>query len=212
MAPLVVKLGGSTAGRQEMEQWIAVLASATMPLVIVPGGGPFADQVRVSQKQMKFSDAAAHDMAILAMEQFGIVIVERHPRFQAARSLHDIETVIAEGGVPVWFPSQMTLHAALPPSWDITSDSLAAWLCGQLGSRDLLLCKQVDPGEVVEDIQALVDKGVVDAMLPELLGEETSVYVAGPSSLRSQLAELPMSRIPGRRVGSLEAAAAGGRR
>jgi Uncharacterized archaeal kinase related to aspartokinases, uridylate kinases len=206
MAPLVVKLGGSTAGRQEMEQWIAVLASATMPLVIVPGGGPFADQVRVSQTQIQFSDAAAHDMAILAMEQFGIVIAERHPRLQAARSLQDIETVLADGGVPVWFPSQMTRNAELPPSWDITSDSLAAWLCGKLGSRDLVLCKQVDLEEIIEDIQALVDKGVVDAMLPELLGEETSVYVAGPSSLRSQLAELPMSRIPGCRVGTCETA------
>ncbi|MCL6707888.1 hypothetical protein M8R20_12840 [Pseudomonas sp. R2.Fl] len=211
MAPLVVKLGGSTAARIEMEQWITVLASATMPLVIVPGGGPFADQVRASQKRMQFSDAAAHEMAILAMEQFGIVIAERHPRLQPARSLDELHAVLAEGGVPVWFPSRMTRNAEIAPSWDITSDSLAAWLCGQIGSRRLLLCKQVDPASPPEDLQALVDKGVVDAMLPELLGEETSVYIAGPSSLRSQLAELPMSRIPGCRVGAREAATGEGR-
>lgn len=204
MTPLVVKLGGSTAGRIEMEQWIAVLASATLPLVIVPGGGPFADQVRFSQKEMHFSDAAAHEMAILAMEQFGIVIAERHPRFQPARSLHDLEMIVAEGGVPVWLPSQMTRSADIAQSWDVTSDSLAALLCWQIGSRHLLLCKQVDPG--ARDLQALVDNGVVDAMLPELLGEETSLYIAGPSSLRLQLAELPMTRIPGRRVRMREAA------
>ncbi|MGK6311392.1 amino acid kinase family protein [Neorhizobium sp. DT-125] len=211
MTPLVVKLGGSTAGRIEMEQWIAVLASATLPLVIVPGGGPFADQVRSSQKEMHFSDAAAHEMAILAMEQFGIVIAERHPRLQPARSLDDLETILAEGGVPVWLPSQMTRNADIAPSWDITSDSLAAWLCGQIGSRHLLLCKQVDPEDFSEGLQALVDKGVVDAMLPELLGEETSLYISGPSSLRSQLAELPMSRIPGSRM-RMRAAAGGGER
>lgn len=204
MTPLVVKLGGSTAGRIEMEQWIAVLASATLPLLIVPGGGPFADQVRFSQKEMHFSDAAAHEMAILAMEQFGIVIAERHPRFQRARSLHDLETILAEGGVPVWLPSQMTRSVDIAQSWDVTSDSLAAWLCRQIGSRHLLLCKQVDSG--ARDLQALVDKGVVDAMLPGLLGEETSLYIAGPSSLRSQLAELPMTRIPGSRVRMHEAA------
>jgi len=209
MTPLVVKLGGSTAGRIEMEQWIAVLASGTMPLVIVPGGGPFADQVRVSQKEMHFSDAAAHEMAILAMEQFGLVIAERHPRLQPARSLQDIETIVAEGGIPVWFPSQMTHNEDIAPSWDITSDSLAAWLCGQIGSRHLLLCKQVDPESLPKGLQALVDKGVVDAMLPELLGEETSLYIAGPPSLRSQLAELPMTRIPGRRVDIREAAGGG---
>ena len=104
MRPLVVKLGGSTAGRVQMDQWITVLASATLPLVIVPGGGPFADQVRSSQKGMHFSDAAAHEMAILAMEQFGIVIAERHPRLQPARSFDELEAILAEGGVPVWLP------------------------------------------------------------------------------------------------------------
>lgn len=206
MRPLVVKLGGSTAGRIEMEQWIAVLASATLPLVIVPGGGPFADQVRVSQKKMCFSDAAAHEMAILAMEQFGIMIAERHPRFQPARSLDEIEAILAEGVVPIWLPSQMTRNADIAQSWDITSDSLAAWLCRQIGSRHLLLCKQVDPESVPAGLQSLVDNGVVDAMLPALLGKETVLYIAGPSSLRSQLMELPMTRVPGRRVKMCEAA------
>ncbi|WP_454855315.1 amino acid kinase family protein [Rhizobium binxianense] len=206
MTPLVVKLGGSTAGRIEMEQWIAVLASATLPLVIVPGGGPFADQVRVSQKEMRFSDAAAHEMAILAMEQFGIVIAERHPRLRPARSFDELEVTLAEGGVPVWLPSQMTRNADIAQSWDVTSDSLAAWLCRQIGSRHLLLCKQVDPESLPGSLQALVDNDLVDAMLPELLWEETVLYIAGPSSLRSQLAELPMTCVPGRRVKMREAA------
>lgn len=209
MTPLVVKLGGSTAGRIEMEQWIAVLAGATLPLVIVPGGGPFADQVRSAQGEMRFSDAAAHEMAILAMEQFGIVIAERHPRLQPARSLDEFDAILAEGGVPVWLASQMTRKADIAPSWNVTSDSLAAWLCRQIGSRQLLLCKQVDPEGLPEGLPALVDMGVVDAMLPELLGEETSLHIAGPSSLRSQLAALPMSRIPGIRV-ELRATAGGG--
>ena len=212
MTPLVVKLGGSTAGRIEMEQWITVLASAAFPLVIVPGGGPFADQVRSLQREMHFSDAAAHEMAILAMEQFGIVIAERHPRLQPARSIGEFEAILAEDGVPVWLPSQMTRNADISPSWDITSDSLAAWLSRQIGGRRLLLCKQVDPEAFPEGLQALVDKGVVDAMLPELLGEETSLYIAGPSSLRSQLMELPMSRIPGSRVGMCATAGGGDRR
>lgn len=200
MTPLVVKLGGSTAGSIEMEQWVAVLASATMPLVIVPGGGPFADQVRVSQKEMHFSDAAAHEMAILAMEQFGIVIAERHPRFQPARSLHDLQTVLAGGAVPVWLPSQMTRHADIAQSWDVTSDSLAAWLCREIGGRHLLLCKQVDLESLPQDLRALVDNGVIDAMLPELVGEEMILHIAGPSSLRSQIECLPMTRIPGTRI------------
>jgi 5-(aminomethyl)-3-furanmethanol phosphate kinase len=146
-------------------------------------------------------------MAILAMEQFGIAIAEQHPCFQPARSLHDLQTVLAEGRVPVWLPSQMTRHADIAQSWDVTSDSLAAWLCREIGARHLLLCKQVNPETLPQDLRALVDKGVIDAMLPELMGEELILYIAGPSSLRSQMECLPMTQIPGRRMGMRETAA-----
>ena len=38
-------------------------------VVIVPGGGLFADQVRVTQKLWQFNDQVAHQMALLAMQQ-----------------------------------------------------------------------------------------------------------------------------------------------
>jgi dihydroneopterin aldolase len=87
----VVKLGGSMAGAAELGVWIAALVDSTLPLVIVPGGGPFADQVRDAQKRMGFSDKAAHAMAILAMDQFGHVLLDRHERLVPARSLAEIE-------------------------------------------------------------------------------------------------------------------------
>jgi aspartokinase-like uncharacterized kinase len=44
--------------------------------------------------------------------------------------------------VPVLAPSRW-LRAAdpLPHSWDVTSDSLAAWIAGAVGARRLLLIK-----------------------------------------------------------------------
>ena len=83
MRPAVVKLGGSTASAAGMDAWIAALAGSGLPLVIVPGGGPFADQVRQAQKRLGFSDGAAHAMAILAMDQFGHVILDRDERLIA---------------------------------------------------------------------------------------------------------------------------------
>ncbi len=37
-------------------------------VVIVSGGGPFADQVRDAQKRWKFNDQQAHQIALHAMD------------------------------------------------------------------------------------------------------------------------------------------------
>lgn len=203
MTPLVVKLGGSTAGHDEMQRWIDCLATASFPLVIVPGGGPFADGVRALQKSLHFSDDAAHDMAILAMDQFGHVIAERHPRLVPARTLHDIHAVLQTGRIPVWLPSVMTCAAPdIPRSWDVTSDSLAAWLCGQVGSRDLLLVKQAGAADDPQTLDALVTMGVVDSMLPRFLGE-TTLHIAARKALWQMEDDLPLSGIPGWRVADM---------
>ena len=39
----VVKLGGSLSGAPELKAWLAALAGAAGRVVLVPGGGPFAD-------------------------------------------------------------------------------------------------------------------------------------------------------------------------
>ena len=69
--PVVVKLGGSFAFSKHLRDWIEALAACAGRVVIVPGGGPFADAVRSAQPRMGFDDAAAHHMALLAMEQCG---------------------------------------------------------------------------------------------------------------------------------------------
>ncbi len=66
----VVKLGGSLADSAQLPRLLRELARLP-DLVIAPGGGPFADAVRRAQKERGFDDAAAHDMALLAMAQFG---------------------------------------------------------------------------------------------------------------------------------------------
>ena len=199
MKPIVVKLGGSTAGHAEMQRWIDLLASATFPLVIVPGGGPFADQVRTSQTRLGYSDVAAHAMAILAMDQFGIAIAERHPQLRVARLTSQIGEVLDAGATPVWLPSSMTLDAAeIPCSWQITSDSLSAWLARQLHADDLLLVKQTDEHNDYEGVRELAAAGIVDSMLPDMLGEGTRLHVAGPRILNTL--DLPLASIPGRRI------------
>ena len=199
MKPLVVKLGGSTAGNEEMQRWIDALVTATFPLIIVPGGGPFADQVRISQKRLAYSNEAAHAMAILAMDQFGIAISEGYERLQSVRSVTEIKGALAVGRIPVWLPASMTIGAAdIPCSWDVTSDSLSAWLCGQLRADALLLIKQTDEYRDYSRVSDLAHAGIVDAMLPTMLGSNTTLHIAGPQTLNSL--DLPLATIPGRMI------------
>ena len=201
MKGIVVKLGGSTAGHDEMKVWIAALAGSSLPLVIVPGGGPFADQVRSAQKGMGFSDAAAHAMAILAMDQFGHVIMDSHKRFSAARSIEEIEQASAVGKIPVWLPSALATPAQdIPASWEITSDSLAAWLAGKLGAEALLLVKQSRAFTGDDGVADLMARGIVDTYLAAMLPAATGLYVAGPQDAGTAAATLSSGRIPGIRI------------
>jgi 5-(aminomethyl)-3-furanmethanol phosphate kinase len=198
MKPAVVKLGGSTAGHEELQGWIDVLATARFPLIVVPGGGPFADQVRACQKSLAYSDDAAHAMAILAMDQFGLVIAERHERLRPCRSGVAIRQSLDAGLIPVWLPSQMTWDAPdIPRSWDITSDSLAAWFCRKWGAERLLLIKQTNGFLQHINLAGLVRSGIVDPLLPEMLGPEITLRVAGPQTLGATLANLPLADLPG---------------
>ena len=146
-AAAVVKLGGSFAFSGRLREWIAAIAACAGRAVVVPGGGPFADAVRAAQARMGFSDAAAHRMGLLGMEQYGCALAGLDPRLQPACSLDAIRLGLRDGRVPVWLPAQMALaDAAIPQSWDVTSDSLAAWLAGRIGAVRLVLVKHVAAG------------------------------------------------------------------
>ncbi|MER8826538.1 dihydroneopterin aldolase [Mesorhizobium sp. M0938] len=196
--PIVVKLGGSTVHAAEMARWIAALAGSTLPIVIVPGGGLFADQVRETQMRMDFSDTAAHAMAILAMEQFGQIILDRDERLVPARSLEEMVQALDAGKVPVWLPSSLALPAPdIPASWDITSDSLAAWLAGKLGAKALLLIKQTGAFFGSDTIDSLAVRGIVDAGFAAMLPDGVDVHLAGPKDAAEAGTMLAAGNLPG---------------
>jgi aspartokinase-like uncharacterized kinase len=73
-AIMVVRLGGSHAFSPWLRPWLAAIRAAAGGVVVVPGGGPFADAVRLAQTAMGFDDLAAHRMALLAMAQYGLAL------------------------------------------------------------------------------------------------------------------------------------------
>jgi len=179
---IVVKLGGSLAGSSHLADWIGALANCGGSAIVVPGGGPFADAVRQAQAKIRFSDAAAHHLALLAMEQFGWALASLNRNFCVADSAAAIQSAVRAGNVPIWSPVKMVLDCReIPSSWEVTSDSLAAWLAGQIGARQLVLVKAIAPfGNPLSAVD-LAARGIVDKAFPRFLassGAEASIVAA----------------------------------
>ena len=160
----VVKLGGSLVYAEELACWLDVIATAGAgKVVLVPGGGPWADEVREAQKRGGFNDRIAHRKALRAMEQYGQVLAATRPGFVVANSVVEIRDVLKDDQVPVWMPYEMVVaDPSIPESWDVTSDSLAAWLADKMNSSTLLLVKSFVINEPQPDIEELVRRGWVD--------------------------------------------------
>jgi aspartokinase-like uncharacterized kinase len=140
----VIKVGGSLGAHPaRLRRLMEALAGAARRhwLVVVPGGGSFADEVRRADRRFRLGDSAAHWMAILAMDQYGHLLAGLAPGAALVRS----RRALAPGRLNVLAPSAWLLRAdPLPHSWDVTSDSIAAWIAGILGARRLMLVKHDD--------------------------------------------------------------------
>ena len=164
----IVKLGGSLALAPELRAWLAALVRGGAGRVaVVPGGGPFADSVRMAQRKQGFDDACAHRLALLAMEQYALMLMGMQAQLALADSAEAFARELAQARVPVWMPAAMVLASReIPASWDVTSDSLAAWLAGQLGAALLVVVKSVRVTQAQATAAQLVSRGWVDPLFP----------------------------------------------
>lgn len=178
----VVKLGGALVHRPgAIDRATRALESAVArgeSLVVVPGGGPFADIVRAMDSSLSLGDDAAHWMAILGMAQYAHLIASRMARVRLVEHPERIARALAERVLPVLSPYRWLVEEdPLPHSWNVTSDSIAAWVAGRLGAHRLLLVKPV-VGETA---------GLVDAYFPRALPAGVRVVIADDQGLTEAL-------------------------
>jgi aspartokinase-like uncharacterized kinase len=159
----VIKLGGSLTNSSILTDWLNLIAREGQGrAVIVPGGGGFADVVREAHQQWQFDDRHAHHMAVLAMQQMALLFHSLNSELSLAESPDQIKQLLKRGSVVIWSPNIKYLdQAGIPASWDVTSDSLSAWLAYLLSATTLTLIKS---NEIPEDyaISELIEKGIVD--------------------------------------------------
>lgn len=205
LAPLVVKIGGSLlSSATRLATVVAILARARRPIVIVPGGGPFADQVREAQKHHDASERAAHRMALVAMHQTGLLIEDMQSRFIAVDTVASIRRTLEANRIPVWLPLKLAADdATIPVDWSVTSDALAARLAERLRFEAVLLIKSrcVPLGPSAAELAA---DGIVDTVFGDVVGRAGLAFrIIGPGEERA-LAEICLAAPPAcQRVASL---------
>ena len=163
---IVIKLGGSLAHSKTLINCFNKIQQRYQgrSVIIVPGGGAFADQVRLAQQQWQFDDITAHHMAILAMQQMALMFNGLVPHWPIATRLPELQLAKNLNKILIWSPNSAELdQAGIPATWDITSDSLAAWLAKQLSATELILVKSavIDPKASLEQLaaQQIIDQG-----------------------------------------------------
>jgi aspartokinase-like uncharacterized kinase len=181
--PLVVKIGGGLLRDEGLDGLRRACADATQlaayrPVLVVPGGGPFADAVRAVDAQVGLADEVAHALALRAMDQLGVLLRPLLPGAELITGL------VAPGALAVVaVAAAFGDRAEVPQSWAVTSDSLAVLAAGAIGADEAILLKPVGgvlarwpsdelplPALTADELQALQARGggeAVDAYLPE---------------------------------------------
>ena len=181
---IVVKVGGALlAHRPDFDTVITEIGAVAHErrILVVPGGGPFADAVRDVDRQVHLSDDAAHWMAVLAMDQYAQLIAERLTDGQIVETPRTIAAALDAGRVPVLAPFRWLRDAdPLPHSWEVTSDSIAAWIAGEVGARFVVLVK---PPRVRRGAGGQPHAGVVDAHFRRVLPADATSVIAGADQI-----------------------------
>jgi aspartokinase-like uncharacterized kinase len=201
-SPLVVKIGGGLLRDEGLEGLRRACADVTAlargrPVLVVPGGGPFADAVRAVDAQAGLSDDVAHALALRAMDQLGVLLRPLLPSAELLDGLIAPRALAVLQAAPA-FADQ----PGVPESWTVTSDSLAVLAAAAVGAEEAILLKPVagvlarwppdDPGGedpipalTASELQTLQARGggrAVDAYLAEAVSRTgVAVVVRAPA-------------------------------
>lgn len=196
MNATVVKVGGSIASFPERLRSLCSKLSEISKkhrLIVIPGGGEFADVVRNLDKMFFLSCSVTHKMAILSMDQYGLMLSDLTPNSVTIGKLEEIKSVLDSGRLPVFLPSKLFFDEdPLENSWNVTSDSIAAYIAYRLNVSRVLLVTDVDgiytddpktnpKAKLIKKISAnelldMNERTSVDSALPKLLFETPIDY------------------------------------
>jgi aspartokinase-like uncharacterized kinase len=125
-------------------------------------------------------------MAVLAMDQVGFLLSNITPNSRVFHLLENAEKFSEAGTVPIFLPSRLMFEEdPLENSWDITSDSIAAYVANRVHAGKLVLVTDVDgiytSNPIVDSDAKLIRKLSAEQLLT--MNQRTSVDCYMPKLL-----------------------------
>jgi aspartokinase-like uncharacterized kinase len=181
LRPVVVKVGGSLFDLPDLglrlRRWL--LRLDTGAVLLVPGGGKFADAVRDLDKIHLLGEEKAHWLALRALTLSARFLVQLLPGASILGHPWVCSYVWERGQIPVLDAHEFALideskAGRLPHAWTVTSDSIAARVSRVLEARRLVLLKSVTIPEGTDWREAR-RCGWVDDYFAEAVGTDLEV-------------------------------------
>lgn len=144
----VIKVGGSlTANPSKLERLCAYIGEIQeqFALVVLPGGGDFADLVRTYDGTFDLPKEITHKMAILGIDQFGLFLSSFLKKSRPTSELEDLKQMTKHDLIPIFLPATLLFQEEpLTPSWNVTSDAIAAYVASLLPTNRVIIVTDVD--------------------------------------------------------------------
>jgi aspartokinase-like uncharacterized kinase len=200
MSVTVIKVGGSLQKGNKLKDLCIQLGNIGKKhrILIIPGGGLFADAVRKSAQSFDLDQDTSHWMAILAMNQYGYLLSSLIPHSICTENIDEAINSADKYQPVILLPYKLIKDKdPLPHSWDVTSDSIAAWIAGYLEAERLILVKSKDmPRErgnnhdyrLPVDLEKIKGTDIVDSMFYEII-----------KGIKEQSENISLSSFPRRR-------------
>ena len=173
--PVVIKVGGSLFDWPELRSSLAKLLeeqrAARRHLVLLAGGGQAADFVRTLDRTFALGDVPAHHLALRSLDLTAHLLAALLPGLVVVEELAALDGAWNQGRTPVLAPRRfleekdLASPDPLPPSWDVTSDAIAARVAVHLSAVELVLLKST-PLPRGTDRRAAACLGLVDRFFP----------------------------------------------
>jgi len=181
----IIKLGGSLIGSDELQHWLSAIErrANNENIIVVPGGGQYANLIRHEQRRLNYSELTAHRQAILSMCQTAFLFQEYFPRLKAIYDSCDAHQFYDKGLPLIWVPFELLEKGNLiAANWDITSDSLSLYLASKLSADYLYLIKSIVINQQEHYLSNYIKKGVIDKGFQSLIKyNESNIYIYSSS-------------------------------